>query len=63
MLKKKFTSNSSIIKIPAYIGAIGSILLISIGLFVVRGFEGAAYLFLAITILAFAVMTFKQLAK
>ncbi|WP_058306874.1 hypothetical protein [Gracilibacillus massiliensis] len=56
-LKNAHTSFS---KIPSLIGFIAFVVLMVVAIYVVRGFEGAAYIYLAVTILLFSIVSFAK---
>ncbi|MGR9527467.1 hypothetical protein ACSS31_27695 (plasmid) [Priestia megaterium] len=53
----------TVIMIPASLTVIASIVLFYIGYVEVRGFEGAAYLFLAVFLILFAIISFVMAKK
>ncbi|SHM91529.1 hypothetical protein [Gracilibacillus kekensis] len=53
-------AHASFSKIPALIGLIACVVLIVVAIYVVRGFEGAAYIYLAVTILLFSMVSFAK---
>lgn len=50
--------NVTVAKIPSFLGVIAAIIIFCMGYVEVRGWEGAAYLYLAFTIFVFLIITF-----